>query len=343
MRLFYDETDAAIAAAVDELLTADPPIAMIRSQAAAPALPDAARWRTWAEQGCFGLALPEDAGGVGYGLGELAVLFRELGRHLAPGPLVPTVVAAHIAHRLGRSDLLGPLVTGSRRAAFVVTDAGSLDELAGEALVPDLDPDGLVVLLLDGRAVLFDAAACPTPTPVEALDPAGRLHSCALPPALAVLDGDAAETVRAEAQILAAAELSGVAEASLSMSVAYAKTRTQFGRPIGSFQAVAHRCATMAARAEAARCQVLFAALAVAAGAHDASFQARAALAVAGQAALGNAADNMRNHGAIAMTAEHDAYLYVTRARTLAATLSTRTALLRSILDGPAPALTGIA
>src|SRR5207249_2267598 len=98
-------------------------------------------------------------------------------------------------------------------------------------------------------------------------------------------------------------------EAAVAMSVGHAKVRTQFGKPIGSFQAVAHRCASMAARAEAARCQVLFAALSVAAGSDDAVFHARAALAVAVDAGLENGADNMRNHGALAMTDEYDAYL----------------------------------
>jgi alkylation response protein AidB-like acyl-CoA dehydrogenase len=131
-------------------------------------------------------------------------------------------------------------------------------------------------------------------------------------------------SVRRCATVLAAAEAAGVAERALEMSVAYAKVREQFGRPIGAFQAIKHRCADMAVRAEVARSAVTYAAVAVEEGRDDAPLAVHIAKSLATDAAIANATDNIQNHGGIGYTWEADAHLYLKRARLLEHVLGTR-------------------
>jgi alkylation response protein AidB-like acyl-CoA dehydrogenase len=130
------------------------------------------------------------------------------------------------------------------------------------------------------------------------------------------LDADAA-ALRRMATVLVAAEAVGVAERTLEMSVEYAKVRQQFGKPIGTFQAIKHRCADMATRTEVARAVVTFAAVAVADDEPDADFHVHSAKALAADAAIENATDNVQNHGGMGYTWESDAHLYLKRARVL--------------------------
>jgi alkylation response protein AidB-like acyl-CoA dehydrogenase len=116
------------------------------------------------------------------------------------------------------------------------------------------------------------------------------------------------------ASVLAAAALVGIAEATRDMAAEYSKVRVQFGKPIGAYQAIKHRCADMAVRAEAASSQVLFAALSIDEGRPDDAFQAASAKVVASDAAIRNAADNIQIHGGMGYTFEHDAHLYLKRA-----------------------------
>jgi len=153
-----------------------------------------------------------------------------------------------------------------------------------------------------------------------------RFSGIAAPP----LAGDAA-TLRTLATLLAAAEAVGVAERTLEDSVEYAKVRQQFGRPIGSFQAVKHRCADMAVRAEVARSLTTFAAVALAEGEETAPRHVAAAKVLASDAALANAADNIQNHGGMGFTWEADAHIYLKRAWLLEHALGTRAAHLDAL------------
>lgn len=343
MRLIYDENDKAIAEAARSLLVADPPVAQIRGAGPRDLLPDADRWLHYAEQGWFGLAVAETFGGVGLGIAEQAVLFREAGRALAPGPLVATIVAARAAAQAGLTDLTADLVSGRTRAALAVGVSDAADSNEPQLVV---DGGGASVLLAFGPRSLrgYDLTAATDVDAKEPLDPGSRIASCRLPagpPLFELLDADAAG-LRADAEVLSAALLSGVADGAVAMSVEYGRLRTQFGKPIGSFQAYAHRCADMATRAEAARCQVLFAAVSRDAQFVDATFNCRAALALAADGALRNAEDNMRNHGALGMTFDHDAHLFVTRARAITGVLGARNMWLRALADVGASTLAGI-
>jgi alkylation response protein AidB-like acyl-CoA dehydrogenase len=149
---------------------------------------------------------------------------------------------------------------------------------------------------------------------------------------------DDAAALRLRANVLVAAELAGIATATAEQSTQYAKDREQFGVPVGSFQAVKHRCADMAVRAEAATSLVRYASLAVRDGLPDAAFHADAARAVAARNAVENAQINVQNHGGIGFTWEHTAHRYVTRAQVRARTLGSLRGALDDLLAQPSPA-----
>ena len=257
-------------------------------------------WASCAALGWFGLGIPASHGGVGCGPVEEVILFTELGRHLAPGPFVSTVMAGWIATGADEPDLAADFVEGRRRAGLEVG-----------RFVQDGEPGGYVVSVTGSTLELCEIRSS---VPVPSVDGSVRLSMGAKgTPVAAVNDPQ----LRARAQLLVSAMELGIARATLDMSVEYAKVRTQFDRPIGTFQAVKHRCADMAMRAHAAQAQVLFASFQVESRSSDAPFHAAAAKTIATKAAKLNTADNVQNHGAIGFTAEHDAGLYARRAHML--------------------------
>ncbi len=133
-----------------------------------------------------------------------------------------------------------------------------------------------------------------------------------------------------------AAALVGIAEATRDMSAQYAKDREQFGRPIGTFQAVKHRCADMAVRCEVAFDLAIYAALLVDGDGPDAALHVPAAKVLAGEYAIANVFDNVQNHGGIGVTWEHDAHFFVKRANVLASTFGGRAQRLADVLAAPA-------
>jgi hypothetical protein len=172
------------------------------------------------------------------------------------------------------------------------------------------------VRIVDARHTAREARPC--------IDPTRRLARVRFERAASVPVGADAASVRRWATVLAAAEAAGVAERALEMSVEYAKVREQFGRPIGSFQAIKHRCADMAVRAEVARSAVTYAAVAIEEARDDAPLAVHIAKSLATEAAITNAAENIQNHGGIGYTWEADAHLYLKRARLLEHVLGTR-------------------
>ena len=328
MDLLPTDEQQHIADTAAEFLREQLPTSAIREWREDPAPVPAATWKECAALGLLGLSLPEECGGAGAGLIEEALVFREIGRIPAPGPFLPTVLAARLAAAAGDRDLAStvaggamPVGLGMPRHPATLTPAaldGPLDLL--DATVP-----GLVLVLGEDAAALVHTDALTAVTPVPPLDPGVRLAS-------AVADGSAlvhhlpaeAEPLHLRGLVLAAALLCGIAEGARDASVGYAKTREQFGRPIGVNQAIKHRCADMAVAAEAAMAQAFFAAAALEAGRDDAEFQARSALVVAAQAARTGAAANVQIHGGIGYTYEHDAHLYVKRAEVWANALGSR-------------------
>ncbi|GGV08906.1 acyl-CoA dehydrogenase [Actinomadura cremea] len=297
---------------------------------------DPAVWVQMAEQlGLQGLAIPEEHGGAGFGMRELAVVFEEMGRALVCTPFLATITAAAgLAAGEGGHDLLPGIADGSTIATLAVAgdegrwDLGSVAATAVDGRlsgVTSFVPDGhiadlLLVAAKDGDGVaLFavegDAGVVRAPMPT--VDQTRKLARIEFDRAPVRRVGGADAVLRAldVAAVALAAEQLGGAQRTLDMTVEYVKVRRQFGRPIGSFQAVKHRCADMFVLVESARSAVLNAA-AVADG-RPAELPAAAALAKAycSDAYFHTAGEAIQLHGGIGFTWEHDAHLYFKRAQ----------------------------
>jgi alkylation response protein AidB-like acyl-CoA dehydrogenase len=261
-------------------------------------------WRALAEMGVFGLRLPEADGGVGLGLAEAVIVFEELGRVAAPGPLIA-------------SHLTAGLVDGAVTGATVV---GVLPADAAPVLVEHLDV--LDVLLVVGPDGVDRVAPPPAGTAVERpLDPLTPVHLLEAVPAGERIGGpDLAARLRTEGVLLAAAMQVGLAEAAVRMGTEYAQQRRQFDRPIGSFQAVKHLLANAQVAVEIARAAVHAAAVTADDADGDAADADRAVLAariVASRAAHRATTANIQVHGGMGYTWELDAHLFLKRAMVL--------------------------
>lgn len=321
---------------------------------------DPAVWRRLgSELGVLGMSVPETDGGVGGSLVDQAVAVEEFGAALACGPLFGTVylaIPALVACPAGpaRDDLLAALVEGERTAAFAVPDGavfavsdrggGAFDPSAltvtvdGDALtgvvarVVDADSaDELLVAATGSGGVSLYAVAADSPgvgrTPLVTMD-------LTRPQATITLDGaagrllagpDEAERVITHALQVGAALLAieqvGAAQHLLDLSVDYAKSRLQFGRQIGSFQAIKHKLADMLVDLEHARSAAYHAVWALSDGSDDPALAVSIAQALSSAALQRIAADTIQVHGGIGFTWEHQAQLYFKRAATDAALL----------------------
>lgn len=295
---------------------------------------DAGLWQTCADLGWLGLGLPEAQGGVGFGLTEEAVLFRELGRYVVPGPFLPGVLGAQLAAAAGDGDLAASIASGAVRVALGTTvgvaRVGAVS--TAQLSLAHVEEAALVVVADDGGAALVDIDACG----VEVVDPVegtvsagrGRIEEVA-----AVASVDAATApIFLHGLVLAAAISTGVAEAAMAVAVEYAGQRIQFGKPIGVNQAIKHRCADMAVRSDGAWSQVCYAAVAVSSRLPGAAEEAAIAKYFADEAARTNAAGAVQVHGAIGFTSEATPHRYVNRAHLMARTLASRAALLDRVV-----------
>ena len=307
-----------LAASVAEFLSQELPLSRFYPVPDARPNEDGAQWAQMAGLGFFGIGVAEEAGGVGYGLLEEMLIFREFGRFAVTTNVLATVLGAHLAAQAGRTDLVESFLSGAERVSLAIPmdhhlPAPPLD--AEHHLIDGADA-AWVLVWNEGGVGLIAKADVAQIKPVEALDwtlPLARARFAADRPPLWVEDG----AIARRANVLISAYLVGMAEAARDDSVAYAKVREQFGQPIGSFQAVKHRCADMAARTEAAWCLVLLAGLSDHYGQADALFQISSAKLIAGDAALKNASANIQNHGASGFTAELEAHILLKRAHTM--------------------------
>ncbi|RJF93115.1 acyl-CoA dehydrogenase [Sphingomonas cavernae] len=302
---------------------------------------DSALWQAFTgELGLAGVAIPENCGGVGLGMVELAILAEEAGRNTAALPFLASLGLAAPAILAGGSEeqkarLLPRLASGERIASFAVASADgtpgatlSDGTLTGAALhVPHGGTaDLFVVAASNGVAIVDRGAPGLGVTPLTSMDqtrPYARLH----------FDGVAAEALadpRAAVSaafttgwLVLAADALGGAQACLDRTVAYTQERVQFGRAIGSFQAVKHRLADMMVAIEQARSAVYWAACAIDEGSDESAFAVHAAKAFACDTYSHCAGEMIQLHGGIGFTWEHDAHLYFKRARSNASLLGT--------------------
>jgi alkylation response protein AidB-like acyl-CoA dehydrogenase len=301
-------------------------------------------WSAAAELGWNGLAISEEYGGSGFGLAELAVVLEVQGRELCPGPFLPTVAASAVIDQSGsgsiRRQLLPGLADGSGIAALGLSGSVAVGpdlQVTGECTAALGAPDATVLVTVAGEDVILvdPHADGVTVSPLDPMDTTRSVGAVTLSGVAVTEDmvmRGAARRARTIFRILAAAEAVGVSWAALQMAVDYAKVREQFGRTIGTFQAVKHHAANMLVLAEQATAATWDAARSD--DLDSAGFAAAVAAAQAIRAQIFNAQNNIQLHGGIGYTWEHDAHLYLRRARTLAALMGDGGDPLLDVVEG---------
>ena len=311
-------------------------------------------WRKMADLGWLGLVLPEENGGAGLNYVDLVVVAEEMGRVLLPSPFIWTLMLAEALSRAGSDEQKHRFLPAIARGELIATPAhletsGSWDEngitmaarKSGAGFV--LEGDKLFVndahvadyFLVAARTggkrgggiTLFAIDAKRpgiTVTPLKTMDQTRKLGAVALHGVKASSADVIGEVNHGwtvldaaidRAKVALAAEMMGGAQKVLETTVEYTKVREQFGRPIGSFQAVQHKCANMMVDVEGAKSAVYYAAWAVSNDAPDARTAAAVAKAAASDAYRRTAADGIQVHGGIGFTWEHDMHLYFKRAK----------------------------
>ncbi len=347
MQFAFSEEQEFLRQTAQEWLAKESPLAAVRSVMETDEGFDAAQWAELAGLGWHAMAIPEEYGGAGYGFLELAVLLEEMGAGLLPAPFFSTVVLGANAVLLAGSEeqraaILPDVAMGETRLAVAIgEDGGPWDarriSTAAEAddggwrlrgmkrfVVDGHSADRLVVAATTGTGVgLFlveagaegvEASLLPT------MDATRKLADITFDGASAVRlpDGDASEHIASllrVASVAIALESVGGAQRALDMAVSYAKDRVQFGRPIGSFQAIKHKCADMLLAVNGARAAAYYAAWALAEGSSELARVAPLAKASATEAYFHCAQENIQIHGGIGFTWEHDAHLFFKRAK----------------------------
>jgi 3-oxochol-4-en-24-oyl-CoA dehydrogenase len=296
----------------------------------------ASGWAGLTDLGVFSIAVPEQAGGAGGSVADLAIVVEQLTTALAPGPILPTLLATLVlADRPGASKLVADIAAGSATVALSLTPGGlTAVESAAGGLVVDgtqalaLGAGDTTHLLLaadsDAGTMWFrlpaDAAGVhiASRAPVDFSRALGDVTLTAFEVAPEhLLPGIRPGLVTDLAVTLAAAEASAIAAWSVTTAADYAKTRQQFGRPIGSFQAIKHLCAGLLGRSQLATAIAWDAASAAGQGQDELPLAAAAAAAIALDAAVDNAKDAIQVLGGIGFTWDHDAHLYLRRALAL--------------------------
>lgn len=290
LRYHPDAEQLALASTIEESLDALLPLSRLHSSVEE----NAAAWSNLRELGIFDITVPDDQGGSGLGSTEEALIVMALGRRLVSPAVLATIGAGRSA---GGRNVAAAYRHGAR--AILV------EESRGELMLVRDDDGATLHSMASGRGAEID----------RRLWLAGLRDIEAAHEPLARVER--VESLRL--RLIDAAALAGIAAAALDAAVAYASIREQFGRPIGSFQAIKHHCANMAVAARCARDQASFAAIALDDERDDAALQVECALLVAGSAALDNAGKNIQIHGGIGFSDEADPHLFLKRAQLLVA------------------------
>ncbi len=344
-----NEDQETLAKYARDFLTNECPTTFVRKMMDDDTAYDAGFYKHMAELGWMGIAIPEDCGGQGMSYVDLAVLLEEMGRSLVPGPFFATVgLAAPVLVETGAArDILAGIASGERRASLAVSEDGSgridaslialkadgntlngtkrfvLDAHVADTIVvaartaeSDDPTEGITLFAVDARSPGV------TVKQLRAMDATRRLCDVTFSGASGDVLGETGRGWRAlergvqKATGLLSAECVGGAAQVLDMSVAYAKERIQFGRPIGSFQAVKHKCADMLVDVEMSRSAMYFAAWTASTDDAELALASSIAKAYCGDAYTRVASNGIHVHGGIGFTWEHDMHLYFKRAKT---------------------------
>lgn len=305
MRFALTEEQQGFAEVLDDLLDDAGTPRVVRAWADGDHPPGLELWRRLAELGVTGLLVPEEEGGLGGDPVDLVVAFEELGRHAVPGPWVESAALLPVLLRDTHEDeLLAGLVSGESVATVAATELGpyALDaDVAGRCLAVD-------------RNTLREA----TPGALHrSVDPARRLFPVETGAELLRLDDAAVATACDTATLACAAQLLGAGEHLLGEIVEYVRSRRQFGRAVGEYQALKHALADVRVALDFARPLVHVAALALRDGSDDPARDVSAAKVRAGDSAYLAARTALQLHGAIGYTAEHDLGLWILKVRAL--------------------------
>jgi alkylation response protein AidB-like acyl-CoA dehydrogenase len=348
--MYFDLTDEqqAIRATAKDFLAARYKSDRIRELADSETGFEQSDWDEMAELGWPGLALPEEWGGQGLGIVDLAVLFEELGYALAPSPLFSNTIAGLALSLCGSDDqrerFLRPLAAGELRGVPALWDAGTpatpgsytMEGAAqGDGIVLDGEKvlvadaaaaDFFVVATADGRRHLVEAGADGVTVVAEpSIDATRRLSSVRFEGVEVApqntMPGEEADyyPVFHRLCVALAAESTGIAQRTMEMSVEYAKDRKQFDRAIGSYQAVSHRCAQMLLETENSRSAVYGAAWAADAEPESLPLAASIAKAYSSDAGWRVPDAAIQVHGGIGFTWEHDLHFFLKRGKQNAA------------------------
>jgi len=323
--LIPTEDQQRIADSVAEFLADKLPVERHRRDHGRAASDDRDAWEALAALGVFGVTIPDSHGGIGLTLAEEALVFREFGRNIVSPAALGSVLAARLALDKGQTKLLAELLEG-RRAAGLANRVGD-----GVFHLLDVKAGDLVASWDDAGARVYEASAFRADEARDSLDPGVTLTRARLTgkPVLEA-QGKALPHV---ASLLTAAMLVGIAEAARDAAVQQAQTRIQFNVPIGSFQAIKHKCADVALWAEAAWSQTAYAAVVMQAGLPEADFQAVNAKMIASSAARRAARENIQINGGMGFTAEINAHLFLKRTHVLSQLANSPRELQRKLLD----------
>ena len=317
MNLLPTAEQSEIVDSLKSFLSARAPVSRLRPPAPQTGNSDHRMFRDLGDLGIWGCGLPEAVGGVGLSAAEESLIYRELGRHLLSPAIFALTLGAHLLSQLDET-LRSSFIEGSARVG-IANPRGRVSLAArsnGDVHLFDCAEAEWVLISDESGIALFRRDDFAEIQPVRSMDNLVTLHRARLVDARPSF-WTAARDLHERALLLLSAFAVGIAEATRDMAVEYAKIREQFGRPIGSFQAIKHICADMAIRCEAAVCQTAFASLVLAEGRDGLAFHTTSSKLVAAASAVKNASQNIQVHGAIGFTAEADPHLFLKRAHVI--------------------------
>ncbi len=338
------------------------PIAAVRRLMETDTAYDAALWSKMAEQGFTGIIFPEEYGGVGLGKVEFILLMEEAGRALLPGPFFSTVALAGAvldaaATAEQKKKYLAPICRGEERSTVAMLEASASwdpadaqiavvnGKLTGEKLfVPDAAGAGSMIVVARNGVFVVDAQSAGIRiAPMSGMDLTRKLYSVQFHNTPAEKLGNGAGLAKALDVATAAlvAEMVGGMQRTLEISVEYAKTRKQFGKPIGAFQAVQHQCADMYLETESSRSAAYYAAWTLEENTPDAAVAVSIAKTYASDACRTVGNRGIQIHGGMGFTWENDLHLYYRRAKASETALGDATfhreRIARLVIDAGAP------
>jgi alkylation response protein AidB-like acyl-CoA dehydrogenase len=333
MQFGLSESQQILKTNARKFFAAECPLSEVRRIMETDTAQDKKLWRSMAEQGFLGVVFPEEAGGMGLGYVELAALAEEMGRALVPGAFLSNLFAGAVLHAAGATKHLAAISTGEKTATVALLeadanwdpDAVKMPTLAGEKLfVQDAESADLIIVAArdaNKLALYLVESHAVEKTPMPAMDLTRRLYKVTFdhPAAELLVEGDAARKALDHAlnvvTVALCAEMTGGMQRMLDIAVEYAKTRKQFGKPIGQYQAVQHQCADMLIYTESARSAAYYAAYTMTEGDAEASTAISVAKAYASDACRETGNRAVQVQGGMGFTWENDTHLFYRRAK----------------------------